>query len=145
MSNLRWKLLTILAVTVVFGAVGVYPVLAQRAGINSPKWLMDKILKLGLDLRGGVHLVMRVETDDALRSESELEMERLRQQLATAGIATANVSVVSPTAFKVEGSRRAGYGVPQRRQRSQHQLRARHRRGRHLHLQHAPEYRALAA
>ena len=90
MSNLRWKLLTILAVTVVFGAVGVYPVLAQRAGINSPKWLMDKILKLGLDLRGGVHLVMRVETDDALRSESELEMERLRGQLATANIKAAN-------------------------------------------------------
>src|SRR5258708_3806328 len=103
MSNLRWKLLTILAVTVVFGAVGVYPVLAQRAGINSPKWLMDKILKLGLDLRGGVHLVMRVETDDALRSESELEMERLRGQLATANITSTTLSVVGETAFKIEG------------------------------------------
>ena len=28
MSNLRWKLLTIIAVTIIFGAVGVYPIIA---------------------------------------------------------------------------------------------------------------------
>ena len=39
-------------------------------------WLIDKQLKLGLDLKGGVHLVLRVKTDDALRTETELEMER---------------------------------------------------------------------
>ena len=32
---------------------------------------MDKQLKLGLDLKGGVHLVLRVQTDDALRLETE--------------------------------------------------------------------------
>ena len=42
---------------------------------------MDKQLKLGLDLKGGVHLVLRVKTDDALRLETELEMERLREEL----------------------------------------------------------------
>ena len=36
-----------------------------------PAWLMDKQLKLGLDLKGGVHLVLRVQTDDALRLETE--------------------------------------------------------------------------
>ena len=103
MDNLRWKVITIVLVTVIFGAVGVYPLVAQRAGITSPKWLMDRMLKLGLDLQGGVHLVLRVQTDDALRVETETEMERLRQQLTTAAITTANVSVVSSTEFKVEG------------------------------------------
>src|SRR5262245_64955885 len=105
MTNLRWKVLTILAVTVIFGAVGVYPIVAARFGITQPKWLTDKIIKLGLDLKGGVHLVLRVQTDDALRIESEAEMERLRQTLQTAGINVTGISLVDPTSFKVEGIR----------------------------------------
>src|SRR5690242_17507478 len=103
MSNSRWKVFTILAVFIVFAAVGVYPIVAARYGIHSPGWLMDKQLKLGLDLKGGVHLVLRVQTDDALRIESEAEMERLRQSLQTAGINVTGLSLVDPTAFKVEG------------------------------------------
>src|SRR5215510_6304006 len=103
MTNLRWKLLTIIAVTVVFAAVGVYPIVAARYGITQPKWLTDKMIKLGLDLKGGVHLVLRVQTDDALRIESEGEMERLRQSLQTAGVNVTGLSLVDPTAFKVEG------------------------------------------
>jgi preprotein translocase subunit SecD len=103
MENLRWKVITIIVVMVIFGAVGVYPIIAQRAGITSPKWLIDRQLKLGLDLQGGVHLVLRVQTDDALRVEAESEAERLRQQLTTAAVPTTNISVVSPTEFKVEG------------------------------------------
>src|SRR5260221_6334491 len=103
MTNLRWKLLTIVAVAVIFAGVGVYPIVASRYGITQPKWLTDKMIKLGLDLKGGVHLVLRVQTDDALRIEGESEMERLRQQLQTAGINTTGISLVDPTSFKVEG------------------------------------------
>jgi preprotein translocase subunit SecD len=103
MTNLRWKLLLILTVTVVFAAVGVYPIAAARYGITQPKWLTDKLIKLGLDLKGGVHLVLRVQTDDALRIESEGEMERLRQSLQPAGINVTGISLVDPTSFKVEG------------------------------------------
>jgi|KBSSwiStaDraftv2_1062776.scaffolds.fasta_scaffold11640_5 preprotein translocase subunit SecD len=105
MTNLRWKLLSILAVTVIFAGVGVYPIVAARFGITQPKWLTDKMIKLGLDLKGGVHLVLRVQTDDALRIESEAEMERLRQQLQTAGISVTGISLVDPTSFKVDGIR----------------------------------------
>src|ERR1044071_9484773 len=105
MTNLRWKVVTILAVLVVFSAVGVYPIVAARFGVTQPKWLTDKMIKLGLDLKGGVHLVLRVQTDDALRIESEGEMERLRQSLQTAGINVTGVSLIDPTSFKVEGIR----------------------------------------
>ena len=73
----------VLAVLVAFSAVGVYPIVAARYGINQPAFLMDKQLKLGLDLKGGVHLVLRVQTDDALRLATEQEMERLRADLMT--------------------------------------------------------------
>jgi preprotein translocase subunit SecD len=103
MSNLRWKVVTILAVTIIFAAVGVYPIIAARYGITGPKVLTDRLLKLGLDLKGGVHLVLRVQTDDALRIESETESERLRELLTNARINFTNLAVVGNDAFKVEG------------------------------------------
>jgi preprotein translocase subunit SecD len=103
MANLRWKVLVVLAVTVIFAAVGVYPIVAARYGITQPAFLMNRALKLGLDLQGGVHLVLRVQTDDALRIESESEMERLRERLSTAGINTTGLALAGATSFKVEG------------------------------------------
>src|SRR5262245_39114074 len=103
MQNLRWKVITIVAVFVVFFAVGVYPILGAWKNLPTPGWLKDKQLKLGLDLKGGVHLVLRVQTDDALRLETETEMERLREELRTRNIAFTGISSVNPTQFKVEG------------------------------------------
>ena len=102
-SNLRWKVITILAVFVVFGSVGVYPIVAAHYGVHSPGWLMDKQLKLGLDLKGGVHLVLRVQTDDALRVETDSSLERLREQLTTNNIGSTSMTVVNSTEFRVEG------------------------------------------
>ena len=43
-------------------------------------------VSLGLDLRGGVHLVLAVKTDDALRLEVETTSEQLKQAVADQGI-----------------------------------------------------------
>ena len=40
---------------------------------------MAKQLHLGLDLKGGVHLVLRVQTDDALRTHTSTATEQLRE------------------------------------------------------------------
>ena len=104
MQNLRWKIITILAVFVVFAGVGIYPIVAAQYGITSPSWLVDKQLKLGLDLKGGVHLVLRVQTDDALRIETESETERLREALRTPQHSGRPTSPPRrPTEFRVEG------------------------------------------
>ncbi len=102
-SNIRWKVVTILAVLVIFGSVGVYPIIAAHYGVRSPSWLMDKQLKLGLDLKGGVHLVLRVQTDDALRMETEQDMERLRAELQAKNITVGNIASPSITQFRVDG------------------------------------------
>jgi preprotein translocase subunit SecD len=103
MSNLRWKLTSILAVLVVFSAVGVYPLVAQRLGITEPSWLIERALKLGLDLKGGVHLVLRVQTDKALLAQTESDLERLRQVLTDRSIPFTSVASTGPTSFRVEG------------------------------------------
>ena len=69
--RLLWKLTAIGVVLVVFGALGVYPLLAARFGISAPPWLTARKLALGLDLQGGVQLVVRVDTDYAVRLESQ--------------------------------------------------------------------------
>ena len=102
MTNLRWKILTVITVFAVFAGVGVYPILADKFGLPAPGWLKAKELKLGLDLQGGVHLVLKVQTDDALKFESELEMERLREELQRQGINVADIKLVDPMHFSVE-------------------------------------------
>jgi preprotein translocase subunit SecD len=103
MANMRWKLVTILVVLVVFAGVGVYPIVASRYHVPSPGWLQEKQLKLGLDLKGGVQFEMRVETDDALRLETDQESERLRAELTKRSIAFANITTPSVSQFRVEG------------------------------------------
>src|SRR5919197_3282851 len=103
MQNLRWKVVTILAVLIIFASVGVYPILASWKGIHSPSWLMDKQLKLGLDLKGGVHLVLRVQTDDALRLATDHDMEGLREELQSKKIPFTNIQALNPTQFRVDG------------------------------------------
>src|SRR3954471_18645166 len=103
MSNLRWKVVTIFAVFVLFFGLGVYPIMASRFHLPSPGWLQEKQLKLGLDLKGGVHLVLRVQTDDALRLVTDQEMERLREELKTKNIPVTNIVAPDSTHFRVEG------------------------------------------
>jgi preprotein translocase subunit SecD len=103
MKNLQWKLTVVVVVLIMFAAVGVYPIVAARYGIESPAVLMDRRLKLGLDLQGGVHLVLRVQTEDALRLATEQEMERLRQALTTANIPFTNITSPDAVRFVVEG------------------------------------------
>jgi preprotein translocase subunit SecD len=102
-KNIRWKVVAILAVFVLFFTLGVYPILASRYQLPAPQWLLAKQLKLGLDLRGGVHLILKVNRDDALRITTEAASEQLREGLRAAGVQPTAVTVTSPTTFKVEG------------------------------------------
>jgi preprotein translocase subunit SecD len=102
-KNLRWKILTILTVFVVFFGIGVYPLLADAYHLPCPSWLKAKQLKLGLDLKGGVHLVLRVNTDDALKVTTTAISEQLRDALKTAAVNVTGITVPAPAAFRVEG------------------------------------------
>ncbi|HEY6613274.1 MAG TPA: hypothetical protein VIZ32_02110, partial [Vicinamibacterales bacterium] len=60
-------------------------------------------VKLGLDLKGGVHLVLRVKTDDALKVETDTTVDRLRDTLTRAGVAFSKLEATSPTEFRADG------------------------------------------
>ena len=65
-KNLQWKIILVLAVI----ALSIF--LAYPPG---------KKIQYGLDLQGGMHLVLQVVTDDALNTETDQEIIRLQEQM----------------------------------------------------------------
>ena len=64
----------------------------------------EQKIRLGLDLKGGVHLVLRVQTDDALRLDTETTMEQLREARGGQGADQRDRRRRStPTRFTVDG------------------------------------------
>jgi len=51
-------------------------------------WPLEDKINLGLDLRGGMHLVLEVQTADAVKSEIDNAMERIVQDARDEGIST---------------------------------------------------------
>ncbi len=81
-KNLRWKLILILA----FMALCVYYFVSPR---DKGTPFLSR-LNLGLDLKGGIHLVLQVVTDDALNQELLQDAERVSQTLKSKDIAFAS-------------------------------------------------------
>jgi preprotein translocase subunit SecD len=92
-ANLRWKILAIVAVT----ALSVWAFYPPSTKV-----------KQGLDLKGGVHLVLKVQPDDALKLETETAAEQLREALTAANVAHTAVRPTGLTEFVVEGIQQGG-------------------------------------
>ena len=60
-------------------------------------------IRLGLDLRGGIHLVLEVLTDDALRAEAQKDVDGLVQDLEEKGAPGVTGLVESPVRFRLSG------------------------------------------
>jgi preprotein translocase subunit SecD len=60
-------------------------------------------IKLGLDLRGGIHLVLQVVVDDALVATVDDAVQTAREQAARKGITIGGAQRLSPTSFSVDG------------------------------------------
>ena len=87
-KNLRWKALVIFAVT----ALAVVSFWPRRAKVRR-----------GLDLQGGLQLILQVHTDDAVRIETETTSEQLKVALKTANVPFTAVTVPNIKQFVVEG------------------------------------------
>ncbi len=87
--NLRFKFIFILVVILVciYGIIG----LPRSKNELVANW--NKNIHLGLDLRGGTYLVVRVEQQDAFNAQASTDAERLKQAAAKAGVTFADVTV----------------------------------------------------
>jgi len=64
---------------------------------------LEEKINLGLDLQGGIHLVLRVQTEDALRSETNKDMDRLLQELRDGDLTSVSATQDGDTTFTVTG------------------------------------------
>lgn len=78
--NLKWKALFIVAVIVIciYGLIGLPTFPTSVAQIKDN---FGKQIKLGLDLQGGVHLVLQVQVQEAIAQETDQMVDRMTKQL----------------------------------------------------------------
>jgi preprotein translocase subunit SecD len=95
-KNLKGKTAFIVAILVVFcyGFLGIPHGLTPTALKQA---LADRI-KLGLDLKGGTHLVLKVHVEEAVGSTTDRDVQRLSDDLAKAGVTGVAVHKTDPVA-----------------------------------------------
>jgi preprotein translocase subunit SecD len=93
-QELRWRAIVYGSVLIACG-VAVWPPY-ERDGQPGK-------IHLGLDLRGGIHMVLQVVVDDALNATTDDAVTTARDQAGRKGIQIGPVARVSPSAFTVEG------------------------------------------
>lgn len=80
-KSLKWKI-ALLLFLVVFSGVTLFPSFYKNAPQWWKKYLAPEGLRLGLDLQGGMHLVLRVNLEKAIENSLELSAQDLKEGLA---------------------------------------------------------------
>src|SRR6202041_4036819 len=93
-KNLLWKMVAIVGILLffVFGIFGI-PQNFSRKGLLAS---ITRNIHLGLDLRGGTHLILQVQVNDAINVDSDNAVEIVKEQLNKKKIAFADVSKPDP-------------------------------------------------
>ncbi len=81
-KNLTTKTIIIVA-TILLCIYGIIGIPKSKADLMNN---LRENVRLGLDLRGGSHLILQVQVQDALKAEADQVIERLRDELGKAGI-----------------------------------------------------------
>src|SRR5262249_5800668 len=95
-KNLGWKLAIIVVAVLVF-AYGIFGVpngfsgSALANGLLTPSAMRNGI-HLGLDLKGGTHLILQVQVNDAANVDSDNEIETLKSGMRKAKVSYAEIS-----------------------------------------------------
>jgi preprotein translocase subunit SecD len=93
-KNLTGKTVAILAILVVFVYGIFFGMHAPKSG--SPKSLIADNIHLGLDLRGGTHLVLQVMVNEAVAAVTDNDVERIQDDLKKANLTVGSVAKLDP-------------------------------------------------
>jgi preprotein translocase subunit SecD len=93
-KNLTWKLVVIVGILLVFLA-GIFGIPKDWSGKGILASITDRI-HLGLDLRGGTHLILQVQVKDAVNVDSDNAIARLKEDMRTRKINYADITKPDP-------------------------------------------------
>src|ERR1700685_3926124 len=91
-KNLTTKTI-IIAATILLCIYGIIGIPKSKAALMSN---LKENVRLGLDLRGGSHLILQVQVQDALKAEADQVIERIKDDLNKANIDYASVDRNDP-------------------------------------------------
>jgi preprotein translocase subunit SecD len=99
-KNLKNKIALIIAVLLVFlyGIFGIPSGLSGKAIVEA----LNSRIHRGLDLQGGVHLILQVEVKEAVNTETDNTVARIQQDLKTASLTFSQV--YKPDPLKQDGT-----------------------------------------
>ncbi len=93
-KNLTWKVVVIVGILLVF-LVGILGIPKDWSGRGVLASVADRI-HLGLDLRGGTHLILQVQVNDAVNVDSDNALARLKEDFRTHKINYADIVKPDP-------------------------------------------------
>ncbi|MGD1216245.1 MAG: protein translocase subunit SecD [Terriglobales bacterium] len=93
-KNLSWKLTVIIGILLVFLA-GIFGIPKDWSGRGVLASIADRI-HLGLDLRGGTHLILQVQVNDAVNVDSDNAIARLKEDFRSRKINYADITKPDP-------------------------------------------------
>lgn len=96
MGNIKYKALAILAVTIAC----IYGIIGLPTSVEQLKENVANNIHLGLDLKGGSHLVMQIQVQDAFKTEADTTIQRLRSDLNAKGITFTDLTRSDPTTIQ---------------------------------------------
>ncbi len=93
-KNLTGKAVLIVAILLVF----VFGIFGIPHGISGQAWrnALAKNINLGLDLKGGTHLVLQVMVEEAVGAETDNALGRLQTDLQAAGVSVGTIAKPNP-------------------------------------------------
>ena len=95
-STLRWKwlLITLVVVACIVGVTG-FPTSSEQLSSN-----LNGNVRLGLDLKGGSHIVLQIQVQDAFKADADTAIESLHQTLKKENIRYASIERNDPNSIE---------------------------------------------
>ena len=99
-KGLRWKWISIGCVVLmcVFGVIG----LPKSFDELKSNW--NKNIRLGLDLKGGAHIVLQIQVQDAFKAEADMLVERLKEALLKQDVRFGAIDRNDPATVEAAGT-----------------------------------------
>ena len=89
----KWKVILILIVCLI-GSIFAFPNFLSDQSLRSlPNWFPKQVMNLGLDLKGGSHLLLEVDFPSYFKEQLEMLRENVRAELKKAKIGYTNLKI----------------------------------------------------
>jgi preprotein translocase subunit SecD len=88
------------AITLAVTLVCLYGIFGLPSSLGEAKQNISERIPLGLDLKGGTHLILQVQVQDAIRAEADSTIQRLQEEFRAQGIAAGPISRNDPQSIE---------------------------------------------